>query len=1096
MREASAGFHLISSNRLEWLAGRLSARVARPADPGSLAPETILIPQPTLRRWLQAELAGRLGVAANLEFLTPSEWVWRMLRAAQPGLPEHSPWEAATLRWRLYALLGDGDLPAAVAEHLRRARGQPALARWRLAESLASAFDKYQAYRRTLLEAWEAGAQPDDWQAGLWRRLQRDGAPSRSRLVGDWLRRFSDAAASPPGLPPRLAAFGTIHVSPDVLRMLAAAARHCELDFYLPSPSAEYWGDVEPLRTILHRDGPDALPQALADAQHDNPLLRAWGAAGRDFVAQLYSYELAQPHSEDEGFVEPPRDTLLHALQRDVLERRAPQVLADIDRNDLSIQVHACHSKLREVEVLHDRLRGLLDDPSFDPPLQPQEIAVLAPDIGDYLPLARAVFGGFDRDDRRYIPFTLSDRPQAQAHPLVGLFLSLLELPQSRRTVSEVCDLIAVPAVMAALQLQEGDLDRLQRWFADAGVRWGDDEAMRERLGFGRWREHSFAFGVDRLLLGYATGDEDALVGGVAPYAQLEGGDGERLDRLIGLLHRLRELDDWLRAPHAAAEWRQGLSQAFLGFLPKRALDEEERGARRIVAEALDAFAREASAGLTADGLLPCEVVAAALRDALALPSPHQPFLGGGVTFAGMVPLRTVPFRVICLLGMDADAFPRRESGGDVNRIVDDIQGGRRRLGDRSVREDDRFLFLQLLVAASDVFYLSYGGRDARDGSVREPSALVSELLDVAQRYLPPGDESEEAKAAADAYRRLRIEHPLQPFSAQAFGAGDARRFSYRSEWRQVEGASGFVSPPPFFAQPLPPAEADAALDLRELRFFFRNPAKAFLQGRLGLQLPRDEGGDRDAEPLGDDRLLRHQRIALLLDGERDEAELRARGLLPPGLGAHGAACEARDVAALAVGDSSQWLREAGEAETLEARLSLAGMEMAVRLPGVHGDRRALRLAGGLKGKYRLDALIEHLAFAAIRGESATTRLYGVEKDTKTQESISAHVELPHLPADAAKAWLADLLALWREGQARPLPFAPDAAWKFVETLEKKDEAVAFKAAADVFDGDFGEARDAWIAQAFRPQGMLGGHPDEFRDFARRVFHGPSRGDA
>ncbi|HEY5971027.1 MAG TPA: exodeoxyribonuclease V subunit gamma [Pseudoxanthomonas sp.] len=1089
--DSAAGFHLISSNRLETLAEHLAARISEPCDLASLRPETLLIPQPTLRRWLQVELAQRLGIAANLEFLTPSEFVWRLLRADSPGLPHSSQWDQDTLRWRLFALLGADDLPVAVSEHLRRASGDRALARWRLAESLASAFDKYQAYRRPWLEAWEAGAAPGDWQAELWRRLQGDEARSRSRLIGDWLQRYHDGKEQPPGLPPRLSAFGTINVSPDVLRMLAAAGRHCALDFYRPSPCAEYWGDVESLRGVLRRDGGDALPAALAESQHDNPLLKAWGAAGRDFVAQLFSYELVQPQSEHELFVAPPRDRLLHALQADVLERTAPSIIDGLPANDLSIQVHACHSRLREVEVLHDRLRALLDD---DATLQPQQIAVLAPNIGDYLPLVRAVFGGLPFNDERFIPFSLSDRPQLQSHPLVGLFLSLLELPQARRTVSELRDLLAVPSVLAALDLQESDLLRLDEWFAGAGIRWGEDEAMRERLGFGRWREHSFGFGVDRLLMGYASGEGDETIEGIAPFAELEGADSERLDRLIGVLVRLHALSEWLRASHPVGEWQDTLARHFLALLPEVPLDEAEQQARRTVLEALDAFAQQASAA----GELPVSVVAAALRETLQAPSPHQPFLAGGVTFAGMVPLRTVPFRVICLLGMDADAFPRREPGGDINRLVDEIQGGKRRLGDRSVREDDRFLFLQLLTAASDVFYLSYGGRDARDGSMRESSVLVSELLDTAQLYLP---------ASEDAYRRFCIEHPLQPFSAQAFGAGDPRRFSYRDEWRQEASAAGLALPAPFFSRPLPPAESVVTIGLRELQYFLRNPAKAFLRDRLGLQLPRDEGEDRDTEPLGDDRLMRHQRIRLLFGGERDEAELRARGMLPPGIGARGAYDEALGAASRISDMAKAWLAEAGDAaETLDALLALDGFEIAVRLPEAHGDRRAVLLAGKQKGKYRLDALLEHLAFAAIRGEAAHTAIFHLqEEERKDVDGRKSKVEivvcevLPVLSAGAARAWLEDLLALWREGQVRPLPFAPDAAGVYVEAMKKKPDATrAFAEAVKVFVSDYGEARDPWIALAFRPLGLLAGFNDaigvEFRALAQRIYDGSSRG--
>ena len=1100
------GFHLISSNRLDVLAGDLAARLARPvAEDTLLSPYTILIPQPTLRRWLQSWLARHLGIAANLRFLTPSEFTWELLRADRPDLPAISPWDGARLRWRLFALLTD-DPPAEVAEHLGRAAGAPELAVWRLAASLAVAFDRYQAYRRSWLEAWEVGAAAQDWQANLWRRLQQDddAGPSRSRLLGDWLRRYDRARAVPPGLPAQLAAFGTVHVSPDVLRLLAVCAQHATLDFYRPTPCAEYWGDIEAMRSLLRRDGVAALPAALASAQHDNPLLQAWGAAGRDFDAQLFAYDLALPASETECYVEPPRTRVLHALQADIFERAAPQPLARVHAHDQSIQIHACHSRLREVEVLHDRLRAMLDPQTqegaqFEPPLQPHEIAVLAPNIADYLPLAGAVFGGVATDDPVHIPYTLSDRPQLQAHPMVGLFLSLLDLRDARRTLSEVRDLLAVPQVMAALDLSESDLERIEDWCVAAGIAWGEDEAQRAALGLGRWREHSFAFGLDRLLLGYATGEgSDAIASvttpagpAIAPCAVVEGGDAERLDALVSLLARLRHLAQWQRSAHSAAAWQERLATDFNALLPTTTQDAAEQQARRIVLDALDAFAEQAAEA----GPLPLDVVRAALAEALQLPSAQQPFLGGGVTFAGMVPLRTVPFRVICLLGMDADAFPRHEAHGDINRMTDALARGIRGIGDRSVREDDRYLLLQLLTAARDVFYLSYGGRDARDGSVREPSALVSELLDVAQRYFPQGE---------SASARLRIEHPLQPFSAQAFGAGDARRFSYRQQWRQETAQIGLQPPPAFFDAPLPALHSVDQPSLDELRFFLRNPARAWLQGRLGVQLPPADQAARDDEPLGEHRLQQHRRVALLLQNDLDEAGLRARALLPPGNGAHAAYIEAERIAAPVAAAASAWLAETGATvQRLSARLSVCGHDLPVQLTDVYGDRRALRLAGRYRGKYWLDALIEHLAFAALRGGAAQTAIFYLNPEkTKSahgkprKSDIAGQTQLPSLTAEHATAWLETLFALRQTGMQRPLPFAPNAAAVYLKALQNKDPETAYAAAVGEFNGNYGEAHDPWITLAFRPRGLLTDFADsnsaEFRDLARLVFYGPA----
>lgn len=1111
MPTASTRFRLISGNRLDQLAEALGARLATPADPtapASLAPDVVLIPQPTLRHWLLQTLAMRYGIAANLDLCTPSEFTWRLLRAAHPALPEHSPWERERLRWRLYALL-DGDpatLPPPVRRHLRRAAGEGAdataraLARDDLAVALAAAFDRYQAYRRDWLDAWEreAPGTRDDWQAQLWRALVRAApeVPHRAALLGDWLSRFDrDAAtfagAAPPGLPPRLSAFGTLHVSPDVLHLLAVAGQWIDVDFHLPTPSAEYWGDVESLRERLRRDGVGALPAALAEADRDNPLLMAWGAGGRDILAQLFSYDIVLPEREVELFAPPGRDSVLHRLQQDVFDR-APPVPSAFDADDVSLQVHACHSKLREVEVLHDRLRALLDNAlpdgrRFDPPLQPHEIAVLAPDIAEYLPLARAVFGGLSPEDPRFIPYSLADRPQAQTHALATLLPDLVALADAPLTAGAFRDLLAMPSIAHALSLDAQQRQRLDDWIAASGIRWGEDAAARERAGVGRWREYSFEFGFDRLLAGYAAGD-DADIDGIAPYPELEGADAETLDRALRAFAELRSLGTWMRTPHPADAWRRRLAQTLETLLAPVPLDEAEAQARRLLLETLDDVARDAADA----GALPAALVRRALRDALASPSAHRPWLSGGVTFAGMVPLRTVPFRVLCLLGLDADAYPRREPADDVNRLVDAIQGrAPRHLGDRSVRDDDRFLFLQLVCAAGEALHLSYGGRDARDGSLREPSPVIAELLDAVERM--------HGEAARDA---LCIEHPLQPFSPRAFGAGDPRRFSYRGEWRLPATVGGLATEMPFVAAPLAAVGHDAddegVPDRDALQRFFGNPARHWLRERLGLRLPGEDDGDVDREPQGENALLRYAAVRTLIDAAdaafdddpaRSEARLRARGALPPGRDGAALARDAHDAAARlhaargqAQGDTPATIVES------DGPLSSG---IAFRFDDVHGGTRVLLEACKPDGKRRLRARIDHLLLASVLGEQARTVLIGFD----AKKGTTIEVVYAGFDRVAASAVLETLLALWREGRDAPLPFAPKSAYAYAAAWHaERDVGTAWKAAWAAyapfqFDG---EREDRWLRLAFRPDGLLGDFDGaaarRFREIAPIVF--------
>ncbi|KGM56790.1 hypothetical protein N799_02560, partial [Lysobacter arseniciresistens ZS79] len=772
-------FRLYHSNSLDVLAGLL-AQELRAAAPGQplLAPDIVLIPQVAMRRWLQATLAQAHGVAANLEFLTPGELVRRALDANVDGAGEDL--DADALRWRLLAALGDPALMRAPAmAGLRRylaadaGAGVDPLKAWGLAGELAAVFEKYQAWRRDWLLDWEAGADPREPQALLWRHVAR-GRRHRARRIDDYLRRFAgDDAPLPAGLPPRLFAFATLNISPDVLRVVATQARVGTLHFYLPSPTREYWGDLQTLGERL-RGGEDVFGD-LRDGSADNPLLQAWGAAGRDFMAVLGSYEVVHPAGDVPAYAEPlPRagdplaDGLLKRLQRDLFHRRgtpgAP-LRERVDRNDPTLQVHACHTRLREVQVLHDQLRGLLEDTRFDPPLQPREIAVLAPDIDPYVPYIEAVFGGrAGRPD--FIPYALADASPLAGEPLAEVFLRLLALPVSRFGLHEVLDLVASPPLAAAAGLDAAALERLHEWLQAADVRWGLDAGHRQRHGAPADDGWTWRFAIDRLLLGHATGDDAPLATGagevLAPWPQLEGGALDALDALLRLLRTLERHERTLAEAMPPLQWRERLLGLLDALLPAPPANPATQRALDRLRQLVGAFADSAAAAGYDSPLAP-EVVRAHFAAVLAEADTRAPLLTGGISFARMVPLRLLPFRAICVLGLDDGAYPRRDPAAGLNRLTAELGSPRRRHGDRSLREDDRFLFLQLLASAGDVFYLSYLGADARDGSEREPSVLVAELLDAAAaQHADP----------ATAREALVVRQPLQPFAPAAFGAG------------------------------------------------------------------------------------------------------------------------------------------------------------------------------------------------------------------------------------------------------------------------------------------------------------------------------------
>lgn len=1104
---APPDFRLYHSNALEVLAGILADILRTPADPGRpLAPDVVLIPQVAMRRWLQATLAQRHGVAANIEFLTPGEFVGRALEAnLGPTADELDP---EVLRWHLYAALTDPALlarPALAAIAGYVDDGDP-LRAWSLAGELATVFGKYQAWRRDWLLRWEAGADPDDPQAELWRRVAR-GRAHRARRIQDYLDRHERRDGPlPAGLPPRLCAFATLNVSPDVLRVIATQARVGTLHCFVPSPVKDYWGDLQRARALPEAAWAEAGAAALLE--DETPLLRAWGAAGVDFMRLVGTYEVVHASAEVHAHADPGEGggrlhgSLLRRLQSDLYHRRgAPgwPLRTAVDRRDPSLQLHACHTRLRELQVLRDQLRALFDDDRFDPPLQPREVAVLAPDIDPYLPYLDAVFGGHGQDDA--IPYALADASPLANEPLAEVFLRLLALPVSRFGLHEVLDLLASPALAAANGLDAPAIERLQAWLGAAGARWGIDAAHRARFDAPADEAYTWAFALDRLLLGHASGS-DAPIGAadgrlVAPLPDLEGSALDALDTLVRLLRVLARHAWLLGEAMPPAQWRERLLELLEAVLPRPPATPAGQRALDRLRSLVDAFAGSArEAGFTAP--VPAEAVRAHFAAVLGEADVRAPLLTGGVSIARMVPMRLLPFRVICVLGMNDGEFPRRDPAPGLNRLAAELGTGRRRAGDRSTRDDDRFLFLQLFTAAQDVFYVSWQGADPRDGSRREPSVLVSELLEAAVAQHAPG-------ATEDVAEALVVRHPLQPFSTAAFGAGgDPRRFSYAARWREAAAGAGrrrVPLPPWFEGELLPAPDAEPDLPLSALRRFLMRPAEELLR-RMDVRLVGIEERGEDLEPLdapagGLERSrLQHALFEALLQGHDDariHAHLRARGLLPSAAPGRRVLAEARRTLAPWVDAFSQWRGDA-QPRSVAAEVQIDGVRVHGRIEGVYPDGIARLRFGKLNGP----AAIRHgLDWLLARAAGLDLRL--VEFHDAGSDGHGPH-ESPDLSPQAARAALRRLLELRAIGLREPLPYAPYSAWAYFSC--DKDEASAVAAARAQWhgggNGGYAEGEEEAIGQVLRGRDPFADDALllRFADLAMTVFLALRRGEA
>lgn len=865
---------LYQSDKLEFLAELLTADRPSPASP--FEPETVIVQSLGMGRWLSLRLADTLGICANVRFPLPASFVWDLLRQFFGELPRRSAFSCEVLAFRIFDWLGRPENLERTPRLSGYLQNGDELRRFQLARRIADLFDQYLMYRADWIAAWERGETlalggDEEWQALLWRDLASgEAAPHRARILDELLAALeSDSAAG--RLPRRVSVFGVSSLPPAFLDVLNALARHAEVSLYALNPCREYWGEIRDEREIGRLAGERSPEDLYLEAGH--PLLASLGKQGREF------FDAVAEHSELHSLflAEPPRDSMLHILQADILElvdRRSAGRLA-VRPDDRSLQVHACHSPMREVEVLRDQLLALFDS---NPDLKPGDVAVLTPDIEQYTPYIEAVFA--ESRDAPAIPFSIADRGLTHEQPLLEIFLALLDLPESRFAADATLGYLEQPAIQRRFRLCEDDLPTIHHWARAVGARWGRDGAHKAEYRLPDIPRHTWRDGLKRLMLGYAlptelAGDGFPLFAETLPYDDIEGSRVLILERFAEFLETLFEWADRLKAKQPAAEWAESLN-AFIGrlFDPR---DEDEpvllqlRGALDMLRELSEQAGFREPVGI--------RVIKRWLADRLCQPSSAAGFLTGAVTFCAMVPMRSLPFKVIAVLGLNHDSFPRQRHPSDF-----DLMAKHPRRGDRSRRLDDRYLFLETLLSAREVLYLSYVGRSVRDNSELPPSPLVSELIDVAKQS---GELAE-----GDIESHLVTRHPLQPFDPGYF-RGDPRLPGFSSTWL---GAARLIGrgdrePAPLFAGPLPEPEDEwRTVDPESLAYFFGNPARYLLRRRLNLILEDAAEEFEIREPFALDYRTRNQvrqnlLNALALDREPKSALLLAdaQGLLPHG---------------------------------------------------------------------------------------------------------------------------------------------------------------------------------------------------------------------
>lgn len=1054
-----------------------------------------------MAQWLQMTLSQKFGIAANIEFPLPASFIWEMFVRVLPEIPKESAFSKQSMSWKLMTLLPqllDHDDFALLRHYLTDDTDKRKL--FQLSSRAADLFDQYLVYRPEWLTQWEAGRMVDglgeaqSWQAPLWKALveytDAQGQPRwhRANLYQRFIQTLENAERCPPGLPSRVFICGISALPPVYLQALQALGKHIEIHLLFTNPCRYYWGDIkdpaylakllarqrrhsfEDRHLPLFRDNANAESLFNGDGEQDvgNPMLASWGKLGRDYIYLLSELENSQ---ELDAFVDITPDNLLHNIQADILELENRAVAGvsleeysrsdnkrRLDPNDTSVTFHVCHSPQREVEVLHDRLLAMLE---ADPTLTPRDIIVMVADIDSYSPFIQAVFGSAPAE--RYLPYAISDRRARQSHPVLQAFISLLSLPDSRFVSEDVLALLDVPVLAARFNISEEGLRYLRLWVNESGIRWGiDDDNVRE-LELPTTGQHTWQFGLTRMLLGYAMESAQGEWQSVLPYDESCGLIAELVGHLASLLMQLNLWRRGLAQERPLEEWlpvcREMLNDFFLP-------DAETEAAMTLIEQQWQAIIAEGIEAKYGDAV-PLSLLRDELAKRLDQERISQRFLAGPVNICTLMPMRSIPFKVVCLLGMNDGVYPRQ-----LAPLGFDLMSQKPMRGDRSRRDDDRYLFLEALISAQQSLYISYIGRSIQDNSERFPSVLVQELLDyIGQSHYLPGDDaltSDESEKRVKAHiARL---HTRMPFDAQNFLPGEQQ--SYASEWlpaasRRGEAHSDFVQPLAF--------DMPETLSLETLQRFWAHPVRAFFQQRLQVNFRSEEREIPDSEPFTLEGLTRYQLNQQLLNTlvEQDDAErlfrrFRAAGDLP--YGAYGDILwEAQHQEMQTLADRIVACRQ--PSQSLEVDLHCNGVQLTGWLPQVQEDGLLRWRPSLISISQGVQLWLEHLVYCACGGKGES-RLF-LRKDGEWR--------FPPLEQEQALGYLAQLIDGYREGMSTPLLVLPESGGAWIKTCYDAandamldDDDTRQKARVkfmQAYEGNMvvrGEGEDIWYQRLWR----------------------------
>jgi exodeoxyribonuclease V gamma subunit len=1050
------GFYLYTGNDLEQLADKILCQklLSKPlSDPFSK--ERIVVQSRGMAAWLKQHIATNMNICANVDFPFLNKFITEILETSLPENEKPDPklFSTEIMTWRIYSLL-ENELNDYPELYIYLQGASKELKQFQLSEKIAETFDQYLIYRPEMIINWENSVILDNkntWQAKIWHKLAND-YTSTAKGYQNFINN-SNLTKIPYE---RIILFGISYmplIFLDFFKKLGDSGISDVHFFYLNPSKDDWYFNLSEKQIDKYLSKSLSLKNLTEEELYlnndGNTLLSSYGQAGREFFGAVLN---ATNGSYEDLFSDFSTDTVLGALQNNILlnNKAESQYSVPDSKKDVSIGIHNCHSRTREVEILYDNILNYIEK---TPGTQPRDIIVMSPDISEYASTIKSVFDSRNRElcsERNPLPFSLSDVNIALHSKIIKSFFDILNLNFTKFKMTEIMDILETKAIYQTFNIDDSELDHIRKWIIESGMRWGIDSEHRKQLKLPEFNENSISFAFDRMLLGYALEDNGELyTESIIPYDEIELSTSPLLGNFSCFMQNLIQVKDLIAESSTISTWVENLNQILDTFFSDDNNSYKEIVRIRTVINSLNEI--ESLTGFNEK--ISFDIIKYYLTQKAGSEKIFEGFLRGKVTFCTMQPMRTVPAKVICLLGMNEGAFPREERKVGFNIMDKNI-----RFCDKSKTLEDRYIFLESLLAAKSAFYISYIGNDNKTNEPSQPSIVVCELLD----YL-------KSTYGKDIDKTLLYNERLHGFSEKYLDHTNEKHFTYSPS--NLSAAKTLRETPKkrlFGGSLIENSELNTdSITLNDLISFYKNPCKYFITKSLSARFNiNDSDIIEETEPIETnplERYLLNKKIVKAVIENRESNKIYERMqkecALPIGNFGKIRFAEQdkliRDMFnKVNKNFNNQSMNELiNDAQQFNFDVKISNCILTCELDFVQIDSHQFFLdPGKINGKRLLEAWLRHIALCSQY--PATT--YCLFRDKNSKNKSKSFLFTP-IDSITAKQKLSELIDIFNLGAKTPIPFFPNTSFAYAEAEKNKLE----KAEGMFNSNDYNQGEDS-----------------------------------